>query len=97
MESCKWYINQEREELIVCKQEVYVCEVVCQEKLDQLFWNIVIIKKVEVFYKVSKEKWDVVCVVVVNEREELEVKVVVKEFVVKKIDVDVEDFVKYWE
>lgn len=97
MESCKRYTNQEREESIACKQEVYACEAARQEKLDQLSRNIATIKKVEALYKVSKEKWDAACAAVVNEREELEAKVAAKELAAKKTDADAEDLVKHWE
>lgn len=97
MESCKRYTNQEREESIACKQEVYACEAARQEKLDLMSRNIATIKKVETLYKASKDKWDVACAAVVNEREELEAKVVAKELAAKRTDADAEEMVKHWE
>ncbi|XP_024379688.1 uncharacterized protein [Physcomitrium patens] len=97
MESCKRYTNQEREEAITCEKEVYACEAARQEKLDLLSRNVATIKKLEALYKASKEKWDAAYVAVVNEREELEAKVIAKEVAAKRTDADAEELVKQWE
>uniref|UniRef100_A0A7I4ABK3 Uncharacterized protein n=1 Tax=Physcomitrium patens TaxID=3218 RepID=A0A7I4ABK3_PHYPA len=79
------------------KQEVYAYKAARQEKLDLLSRLVATIKKSEALHKASKEKWDLACAVVTNEREELEAKVVAKELAAKRTDKDAEKLTKQWE
>lgn len=90
-------VHQSREEAISCEQEVNAYKAARQEKLDLLSRLVATIKKSEALHKASKEKWDLACAVVTNEREELEAKVVAKELAAKRTDKDAEKLTKQWE